>query len=89
MATAFDTFDTAAFERGIDPVLRFLTPEQTRALIDYRADEWLEQRISDLAVKHNEGDLTPKELAEYKGYVQANKFVAILQARARTLLHSS
>ena len=88
MATAFDTFDTTAFERGIDPVLRFLTPDQIRALIAYRADEWLEQRIEELAAKHNEGDLNPKELAEYKGYVQANKFVAVLQARARTLLRA-
>ncbi|MEX2138387.1 MAG: hypothetical protein WD894_03950 [Pirellulales bacterium] len=86
MATVFDA---TAFERGIDPLLRFLTPEQTRALIAYRADEALEQRIEELAAKSNEGELTADELAEYKGYVQANKFVAILQARARTLLRAS
>jgi hypothetical protein len=88
MATAFDTFDMTAFGRAIDPVLRLLTPEQTRALIAYRADECLERRIEELAGKHNEGDLTPKELAEYKGYVKASKFVAILQARARTFVDS-
>jgi hypothetical protein len=86
MATVFDP---TAFERGIDPVLRFLTPEQTRALIEYRADEALEKRIEELAAKHNESELTADELAEYRGYVEANKFVAILQARAQRLLRAS
>ena len=75
-------FDSTAFERGIDPVLRFLTPEQARALVAYRADEELELRIGELAAKSNEGELTVEELAEYKGYVEANKFVAILRALA-------
>jgi len=35
-----------------------------------------------------EGELTDKELAEYEGYVRANKFVATLQAKARKLLTS-
>ena len=33
--------------------------------------------------------LTPGEQSEYGGYVRANKFVAILQAKARKLLSNS
>ena len=43
-------------------------------------------RIELLAHKSNEGDLTAAERAEYEGYVRANKFIALLQAKARKLL---
>jgi hypothetical protein len=66
-----------------------LTPEQTRALASYRADDSLQRRVEELASKHNEGELTPDELAEYEGYVRANKFIAVLQARARKLIAAS
>jgi glutamyl-tRNA reductase len=46
----------------------------------------LQQRIEELACKANEGELTEAERAEYQGYVRANEFVAILQAKARKLL---
>jgi uncharacterized protein YnzC (UPF0291/DUF896 family) len=57
-----------------------------RQLAEYRADDQLQARIAELAGKSNEGELTDEERAEYAGYVQANKFVAILQAKARKLL---
>ena len=34
----------------------------------------------------NEGELTDEERAEYEGYVRANNFVAVLQAKARKIL---
>lgn len=87
MATSFslDTsgYDTAAFERGISPVIHMLSPDQARQLLEYRGDERLRQRIDELATKSNEGTLSPQEFAEYQGYVRANKFIAVLQAQAR------
>ena len=80
------TFDQLAFDRATDPILQFLTTEQARALVAYRGDEALRQRIDDLAAKNSDGVLTEAERAEYEGYVRANKFVAILQAKARKLL---
>jgi hypothetical protein len=80
------TFDTAAFDRGTDPIIRFLSPEQARALLAYRGDDALRRRIDELAAKSNEGVLTDPERAEYDGYVRANKFIAILQAKARKRL---
>jgi hypothetical protein len=80
------TGESAAFNRGIDPVFRVLSAEQARLLVELQADESLQVRIAELAEKSTEDELTPDERAEYEGYVKANKFVAIVQAKARRLL---
>jgi hypothetical protein len=81
------TFDTLAFDRVTDPILGFFNDEQARALVAYRGDEALSARIEELANKNTEGELTDSERAEYEGYVQANKFIAILQAKAKKKLN--
>jgi hypothetical protein len=80
------TGESAAFDRGIDPVFRVLSAEQARLLVELQADESLQARIAELAEKSTEDELTPDERAEYEGYVKANKFVAVVQAKARKLL---
>ena len=82
----FTAIDSSAFDRVTDPVVRIFSPEQVQQLADYRADDALERRIAELAQKSNEGELTEAEQAEYAGYVQANKFVALLQVQARKVL---
>jgi hypothetical protein len=79
-------FDTAAFERGTDPLLDLLTEEQAKALVAYSGDEALRARIDELASKNTEGLLADEERAEYEGYVRANNFMSILQAKARKRL---
>jgi hypothetical protein len=79
-------FDTAAFERGTDPLLDILTVEQARALVAYSGDVALRAKIDELASKNTEGLLTDEERAEYEGYVRANNFMSILQAKARKRL---
>lgn len=74
-------FDAVAFDRGLDPILDILTPEQSRTIAAYRGDESLRARIDELAERNTEGLLSPPELAELEGYVRANKFLAILQAK--------
>ncbi len=80
------TFDTDAFNRGTDTVFQFFTIDQAQRLAQYRGDPALQSRIEELARKSNEGKLTKEERAEYEGYVRANRFVAILQAKARKYL---
>ena len=70
-----------------DPILGFFNVEQARALVAYRGDQAIRARIEELARKSTEGELTEQERAEYEGYVQANKFIAILQAKAQKLLN--
>jgi hypothetical protein len=80
------TFDIGAFDRATDPLLQFLSREQAEALIAYRGRPELLARIDELASKNTEGELTDGERAEYEGYVKANSFVAVLQAKARRFL---
>lgn len=75
-----------AFDRGMDPVIKCFAVDQATAIVQYRGDAALRRRIEKLAGKANEGELTPEEQAEYEGYVRANKFVAILQAKLRKFL---
>lgn len=82
------TMDLAAFDRGTDPILDFFNIEQVRALVAYRGDDALRARIEELASKSTEGELTDSEQAEYEGYIQANKFIAILQAKAKKRLNN-
>lgn len=84
MATAFDR---SAFDRATDPIFSLLTPEQARAIIEFRGDDRLANRAEDLARKCNEGELTDEERAEYEAYARANSFIAVMQAKARRLLN--
>jgi len=81
-----DRIDGVAFDRGTDPILRLLTAEQARALVAYRGDDALRQRIEELAARNTEGALSEPEHSEYEGYVRANHFIAVLQAKARRIL---
>ncbi len=78
-----------AFNRGTDAILQFFTVDQARGIVDYRGDSGLQERVRDLAERVNEGELTSDEQDEYDGYVRANKFFAILQAKAQKLLNNS
>ena len=51
--------------------------------VDFHGDEKLQRRVEQLAEKANEGVLTEEDRAEYEAYVEANSFMAVLQAKAR------
>jgi hypothetical protein len=80
------SIDSSAFDRVTDPVFRLLSREQVAQLADYHSDDALQTRIEQLSRKANEGELTHDELAEYEGYAHANRFLAILKAKARQRL---
>ena len=80
--------DSALLDRILDPFTRTLTPTAARALVKFRAGPDVQARIAELAEKCNEGQLTPKERAEYEAYVRAGDLVAILQSKARRYLKS-
>lgn len=83
------TTDATAFDKGTDPILKFFTIDQAREIVNFRGDAQLQARIEELAAKSNEGELAAEELAEFEGYVKANKFIATLQAKVRKLLARS
>lgn len=78
--------ESNAFERGIDPVLQLVLPDKAAQVATLEGDGSLRARIEELAEKSTAGELTPAERAEYAGYVRANKFIAVLQRRARQIL---
>jgi hypothetical protein len=82
------TINSSAFDRATQPIFSIFSPTQVHQIADYHADEALQDRISELAEKANEGELSDEEQAEYEGYVHANRFVAVLQVQARRRLSS-
>lgn len=80
------TLDMPVMNRLLDPVGQLLSPEVARRLVDYRFDAKSQTRIDKLARKCNEGQLTDSERREYETYVQTLDFIAILQAKARSIL---
>ena len=78
--------DTAVLTRFLEPLGRCLTPEVAKDLINIRADPSVQARLEELADKNTEGALTPEERDEYETYVHAIEFIAVLQAKARTIL---
>lgn len=80
------TPETAAFDRGVRPILQMVLLDKADRVLNFRADARLQDRIEELAGKSTEGELTAEERAEYEGYVRANKFIAILQRQARRII---
>jgi hypothetical protein len=83
------TPETTAFDRGVRPILQMILLDKADAVLNFRSDPVLQNRIEELATKSTEGELTATERAEYEGYVRANKFIAILQRQARQIVGST
>ena len=64
------TPETIAFERGIRPILQIVLLDKADAVLNFRPDPTLQDRIEELAAKSTEGELTDQERAEYEGYVE-------------------
>ncbi|HVJ86277.1 MAG TPA: hypothetical protein VM452_11575 [Caulifigura sp.] len=81
--------DPLAVVRGTRSLFKLLSVEQVEQIVRLEVDEDLERRVSYLASRANEGELTNAEEAEYMGYVEANSVIALLRAAARHQAASS
>jgi prophage DNA circulation protein len=77
---------TAMLDELLEPVTRALSREVAQALVNVKASDTAQARISELAEKCNEGLLTSGERAEYESYVQAVDMISVLQTKARLWL---
>ena len=77
------TAEMTAFDRGVRPVAELVFPDKAQLVLGFRPAPELQARIEELAAKSTEGELTEAEREEYAGYVQANKFIAVLKRLAR------
>jgi hypothetical protein len=73
-------------DRLLEPLAGCFSPEVAAKVADLRADDAMQSRIDYLADRANEGLLTAAEREEYTGYLHAIDVIAILQAKARSLL---
>jgi hypothetical protein len=73
-------------DRIREPVISCLNDKAAESLFRLKANRKTQARVNKLADKNNEGELTTQERREYEMYLLANHFVALLQAKARTLL---
>ena len=73
-------------DRLLEPFVGCLSPDVAAKVADLRADEVMQSRIDYLADRANEGLLTAEEREEYSGYLHAVDVIAVLQAKARSLL---
>jgi len=63
-----------------------LSPEAARFLLSVNFEEDDRRRMLELAERSEAGSLTPKEQAEFDGYLHVGNFLAIMQSRARIAL---
>lgn len=77
---------TAVLDEILEPVTRAFSRDVAEALVGIKASQSAQVRISELAEKCNEGQLTPTERAEYESYVSAVDLISVLQAKARLWL---
>ncbi len=63
-----------------------LSVETARGLLRIKVDAKTQVRVTQLAHKCNEGELTQRERAEYERYVRGGNVIAILQAKWRLFL---
>ena len=73
-------------DRILKPICSSLNPEAAEKIVALKADRKVQARVTKLADKCNEGDLTPEERREYETYLLANHVVAIFKAQARIVL---
>jgi hypothetical protein len=81
--------ESNAFDRGVRPLAEMVFPDKAQLVLGFRPAPELQARIEELAAKSTEGNLTEMEREEYAGYVQANKFIAIMKRLAREVSHKA
>lgn len=75
--------------RMLEPVARCFTPSVAKKIAELRADAELEARMQELSAKANEGELSDAEQSEYEAYIEAGDIIALLQAKARSVVKNS
>jgi hypothetical protein len=81
------TDEAAIFLRVWDG--RPLTPEIARHVLRLAFSEQDKGRMHELAVKNQEGALTPEEARELDSFLAVGDLLAILQSRARAVLRGA
>ena len=85
----FDMSDIALLDQLLDPFTACLDVESAQRVIEFGIAPAVEQRVSALAERANEGILTDDERMDYEALINAADFIAILKLKARRRLTSN
>jgi len=82
------TSEAAIFSRIFADGRRSLTPELARHILTLEFNDDDKARMHELAVKNQEGRVSPEELRDLDNYIKVADLVAILQSKAREFLRA-
>src|SRR5205814_1968447 len=80
------TSEAAIFARLWGPENRPLPLQLARQIVRLKFSEQDRERVHTLAVKNQEGQITPAELVELDNYIKVGDLLALLQSMARRRL---
>ncbi|MBK5290551.1 MAG: hypothetical protein JJE04_02520 [Acidobacteriia bacterium] len=81
--------DTALLDQLLDPFTQCLDAGSAQRVIEFGVAPAVEQRVSALAERANEGVLTEDERTDYEALINAADFIAILKLKAQRRLTSN
>ena len=73
----------------LDPFTRCLDAESARRVVEFGLDPAVQQRVSALAERANQGILTEGERVDYEALINAAYFIAILKLKAQRSLSAN
>ncbi len=79
--------EAALLDELLDPLTRCLDTASAQRVADLRISSAVQERISILADRANEGQLNCEERADYEALISATDFVAILKLKAKRSLN--
>jgi hypothetical protein len=86
-ASAVDTSEVTIFGRLIRTENGDLSRQLARYILTLGFDQEDQARMTDLASRNQEGELSPAEKEELMSYVKASHLLALLHAKARKSLN--
>lgn len=84
-----DTSAAGVLNDLLEPLSRCLDAESARRVAEFRVAPLVQEKISVLAERANEGLLTEHERAEYEAIINAADFISILKLQAQRILKSN
>ncbi|HXP86263.1 MAG TPA: hypothetical protein VN841_16170 [Bryobacteraceae bacterium] len=73
----------------LDPFAQCLDAESAQRVIEFGIAPAFQERVSALAERANEGELTEDERTDYEALINAADFIAILKLKAQRRLASN
>ena len=81
--------NAALLDQLLDPLTQCLDKQSAQRVIDLGIPQSLHRRVSELAMRANEGAITSEERTTYEALINAADFISILKFKAQRRLASN